>query len=85
MRAYSTQVDGASHRRTVPECSADWYYIWAKMKITLERTAWILAVAGAVVFIVGGALGGDTLSRIGLIAALTGVAWAIGLRTRGRS
>ena len=55
------------------------------MKITLERTAWILAVAGAVVFIVGGALGGDTLSRIGLIAALTGVAWAIGLRARGRS
>ena len=55
------------------------------MKITLERTAWILAVAGAVVFIVGGALGGDTLSRIGLIAALTGVAWAIGLRARNRS
>ncbi len=84
MGAYSTQVNGASHRRTVPEQRADWYYIWAKMKITLERTAWILAVAGAAVFIVGGVLSGDTLSRIGLIAALTGVAWAVGLRARGR-
>lgn len=55
------------------------------MKITLERTAWILAVAGAVVFIVAGALSSDTLSRIGLIAALTGVAWAVGLRARSRS
>ena len=85
MGAYSTQVDGVSHRRTVPERRGDWYYIWTKMKITLERTAWILAVAGAALFIVGGVLSGDTLSRIGLIAALTGVAWAVGLRARGRS
>ena len=55
------------------------------MKISLERTAWILAVAGAVVFIAAGALSSTMLSRIGLIAALTGVVWAFGLRARGRS
>lgn len=85
MGTYSTRVEGARQQRTVPECRADWYYIWAKMKITLERTAWILAVVGAVVFIAAGALSSDTLSRIGLIAALTGVAWAVGLRARSRS
>ena len=85
MVAYSTHVEGARQQRTVPQGGGDWYYIWAKMKITLERTAWILAVAGAVVFLVAGALSSATLSRIGLIAALTGVAWGVGLRARGRS
>lgn len=60
----------------------DWYHIGANMRISLERTAWILALAGAALFIIGGALSNDTLSRVGLIAALTGVAWAIGLRAR---
>ena len=45
----------------------------------------MLAVAGVAVFVVGGALSGDMLGRIGLIAALTGVVWAVGLRMRGRS
>ena len=63
----------------------DWYDIEANMRISLEGAAWILALAGVALFIVGGALGGDTLSRIGLIAALTGVAWGVGLRMRGRS
>ena len=56
------------------------------MKITLERTAWILALVGAALFVVGGVLSNTTtLSRAGLIAALTGVAWAVGLRARDRS
>ena len=55
------------------------------MKITLERTAWILALVGVALFIVGGALSNSALSRFGLIAALTGVAWAVGLRARDRS
>ena len=55
------------------------------MKISLERTAWILALVGAALFVVGGALSNTTLSRAGLIAALTGVAWAVGLRARDRS
>ncbi len=65
--------------------SVDWYYIEANMKITLERTAWILALMGAALFIVGGALSNSALSRFGLIAALTGVVWAVGLRARDRS
>ena len=55
------------------------------MKISLQRTAWILALVGAALFIVGGALSNTALSRAGLIAALTGVVWAIGLRARDRS
>ena len=81
----SSTLNNYRQQGTVPECRADWYYIWANMKISLERTAWILAVVGAVVFIAAGALSNTTLSRIGLIAALTGVAWAVGLRARGRS
>ena len=52
------------------------------MKISLERTAWILALVGVALFIVGGAISNDTVSRAGLIAALTGVVWGIGLRAR---
>ncbi len=52
------------------------------MRISLERTAWILALVGVALFIVGGALSNDMVSRAGLIAALTGVVWAIGLRAR---
>ena len=55
------------------------------MKISLERTAWILALAGAALFIVGGVVSNTMLSRVGLIAALTGVVWAVGLRARNRS
>ena len=55
------------------------------MKISLERTAWILALMGVALFIVGGVLSNTMLSRAGLIAALTGVAWAVGLRARDRS
>ena len=65
--------------------SVDWYHIWTNMKITLKRTAWILALVGAALFVVGGVLSNTTLSRAGLIAALTGVAWAVGLRARDRS
>ena len=85
MVAYSTRVEGARHRRTVLQCRADWYHIGAKMKITLYRTAWILALVGAALFIVGGVVSNTMLSRAGLIAALTGVAWAVGLRARDRS
>ena len=85
MVAYSTRVEGARHRRTVLQCREDWYHVEAIMKITLERTAWILALVGVALFIVGGALSNSALSRFGLIAALTGVAWAVGLRARDRS
>lgn len=60
----------------------DWYHIGANMRISLERTAWILALVGAALFIVGGVISNDMVSRVGLIAALTGVAWGIGLRAR---
>ncbi len=52
------------------------------MRISLERTAWILALVGVALFIVGSAISNDMVSRAGLIAALTGVVWAIGLRAR---
>ena len=85
MVAYSTQVDGARQQRTVPHCRADWYHIEANMKISLERTAWFLAVVGVALFIIGGVVSNTVLSRAGLIAALTGVVWAVGLRARDRS
>ena len=85
MGAYSTQVEGARQQRTLPPGRADWYYVQANMKISLQRTAWILALVGAALFIVGGLASNTMLSRFGLIAALTGVAWAIGLRARDRS
>lgn len=85
MDAYSTQVERARQQRTLPQSRADWYHVVAKMKITLERTAWILALVGAALFIVGGVVSNTMLSRAGLIAALTGVVWAIGLRARDRS
>ena len=55
------------------------------MKISLERTAWILALVGVALFIIGGVVSNTVLSRAGLIAALTGVVWAVGLRARDRS
>ena len=85
MVAYSTRVEGARQQRALPPGRVDWYHIWTNMKISLERTAWILALMGVALFIVGGVLSNTMLSRAGLIAALTGVAWAVGLRARDRS
>ena len=85
MDAYSTQVEGARQQRALLPGRVDWYHIETNMKISLERTAWILALVGAALFVVGGALSNTTLSLAGLIAALTGVAWAVGLRARDRS
>ena len=42
----------------------------------------MVALVGVALFILGGALSNDVVSRVGLIAALTGVVWAIGLRAR---
>ena len=85
MGAYSTRVEGARQQRALPPGREDWYHIWTNMKISLERTAWILALMGVALFIVGGVLSNTMLSWAGLIAALTGVAWAVGLRARDRS
>ncbi len=52
------------------------------MRISLERTAWTVALIGVALFIVGGVISNDVVSRAGLIAALTGVVWGIGLRAR---
>ena len=85
MVTYSTRVEGARQQRALPPGRVDWYHIWTNMKISLERTAWILALVGAALFIVGGALSNSALGWFGLIAVLTGVAWAVGLRARDRS
>ncbi len=66
----------------LPVGRTDWYHIGANMRISLERTAWTVALVGAALFIVGGAISNDVVSRAGLIAALTGVVWGIGLRAR---
>ncbi len=60
------------------------YHIGEIMRISIERAAWILALAGVAIFIVGGAVSNTTLSRAGLIAALTGLVWVVGLRARRR-
>ena len=52
------------------------------MGISLQRVAWLLALLGVVLFIGGGFVSNETISRAGLIVGLTGVVWAVGLRNR---
>ncbi len=82
MDAYSTLVKVMRQQRTLPVACTDWYHVWANMRISLKLTAWTVALVGVALFILGGALSNDMVSRAGLIAALTGVVWAIGLRAR---
>ena len=82
MAAYSTLVKVMRQQRTLPVACTDWYHVWANMRISLKLTAWTVALVGVALFIVGGALSNDVVSRAGLIGALTGVVWAIGLRAR---
>lgn len=52
------------------------------MGIYLKRMAWLLVLVGVVLFIGGGILSNDAVSRAGLVAGLTGIVWAVGLRSR---
>ena len=81
MRVRDVHLNDSEHL-PLPVGRTDWYHVWANMRISLERMAWMVALIGVALFIVGGAISNDMVSRVGLITALTGVVWGIGLRAR---